>query len=115
METTPIIIISAIASILIYLLARELNCWYWKINKRIALMEENNNLLKKLLKANNVDIGNDTKTSIEIINSIKKEDATSVTIKNKANGEIDTIGLEYWEKKKDLYGEDKYEIISYNK
>lgn len=37
------------ASILIFLLLRELFCWYWKINKRILLAERQNLLLEKIL------------------------------------------------------------------
>ncbi len=34
----------------IFLLLRALMCWYWKIGRRIELMEEQNTLLKKQLK-----------------------------------------------------------------
>ena len=34
----------------IFLLLRALMCWYWKIGRRIELMEEHNALLKKQLK-----------------------------------------------------------------
>ena len=33
----------------IFLLCRELNCWYWKINRRIELLEEQNNSLKTII------------------------------------------------------------------
>lgn len=36
-------------SIGIFLLLREVNNWYWKINERIALQKETNALLKKLV------------------------------------------------------------------
>jgi hypothetical protein len=35
--------------IIIFLICRELVCWYWKINKRITLMEEQNELLSNLI------------------------------------------------------------------
>lgn len=38
-----------IVFLLLFLVFRELNCWYWKINKRIELSEEHNLLLKKIL------------------------------------------------------------------
>lgn len=31
--------------VLLFLIFRQLLCWYWKINKQIKLMEENNSLL----------------------------------------------------------------------
>ena len=33
----------------LFLLLRELNCWYWKINRRIELQERTNDLLNKIL------------------------------------------------------------------
>jgi hypothetical protein len=38
-----------IGAIVIFLICRELMCWYWKINRIIALLEEQNNLLKRQL------------------------------------------------------------------
>ena len=43
--TTELIIVLVVIIVLFFLL-REVNCWYWKINKGIELMEENNRLLK---------------------------------------------------------------------
>jgi hypothetical protein len=36
--------------LLLFLIARELNCWYWKINKRVTLMEQQNKYLRALIK-----------------------------------------------------------------
>lgn len=33
----------------VFLLLREVNLWYWKINRQIELQEETNRLLKQLL------------------------------------------------------------------
>jgi hypothetical protein len=49
MGTIGIIIIAVIVFILIFLILREVNCWYWKINERISLMNEQNDLLKRLI------------------------------------------------------------------
>jgi hypothetical protein len=46
-QTTIFIILAVIVSIFIIL--REFNCWYWKINQRIELMKENNDLLRELI------------------------------------------------------------------
>jgi hypothetical protein len=45
--TTLLIIL--VVGVLIFLLLREVNCWYWKVNRRIELQEETNDLLKKLV------------------------------------------------------------------
>jgi len=42
-------IVSLIVLILLFLALRKFVCWYYKINKRIELMEETNHLLKKLI------------------------------------------------------------------
>ena len=39
------IFILIIISVVVFLICRELICWYWKINKTVALMEEQNRLM----------------------------------------------------------------------
>jgi hypothetical protein len=41
------LIVYIIVVIVIFLILREFWCWYWKINKRVALMEEIVRLLKR--------------------------------------------------------------------
>jgi hypothetical protein len=36
----------------LFLICRELFCWYWKINTRIKLQEETNSMLRQLLEKN---------------------------------------------------------------
>lgn len=43
------LIIFLLVLFLIFLICRELNCWYWKINRRIELLEEQNNSLKEII------------------------------------------------------------------
>jgi hypothetical protein len=43
------ILIALIVFIVIFLILRELVMWYWKINERIELQKETNELLKKLI------------------------------------------------------------------
>lgn len=40
--------IIAAAAMVIWVLLREFNCWYWKINDRLVLLEEILNRLEKL-------------------------------------------------------------------
>lgn len=48
-NTGGIIIGVLIGAVIVFLICRELICWYWKINKIVALMEEQNDLLKDLI------------------------------------------------------------------
>jgi hypothetical protein len=43
------IIIGLIVFILVFLLLREVMCWYYKINERLSVQKETNRLLAKLL------------------------------------------------------------------
>jgi len=45
-------LVISVISILLFLALRGFNCWYWKINERIALQQETNELLKELIKEN---------------------------------------------------------------
>ena len=45
-------LVVSVVSILLFLALRGFNCWYWKINERIALQQETNELLKELIKEN---------------------------------------------------------------
>lgn len=38
--------VSALVLLVVFLVAREFLCWYWKINQRLALLTEIRNLLK---------------------------------------------------------------------
>jgi len=49
MDLTGIIIITIIGVIIIFLICRELVCWYWKINKMVELINEQNLLMKQLI------------------------------------------------------------------
>ena len=42
------LVIILIVLIVLFLALRELNCWYWKINKRIEIQNRTNDLLEKL-------------------------------------------------------------------
>jgi hypothetical protein len=49
MEIKSMIIIGIVVVIVLFFIFRELNCWYWKINDRVKLAEEQNMLLEKIL------------------------------------------------------------------
>lgn len=50
------LILFGLLAIVLYFVLRELNCWYWKINKRIELQEETNRLLKKIIENNTKEV-----------------------------------------------------------
>ena len=43
-----IFIVGFVILFIIFLILREINCWYWKINRRIQISEETNMLLQKI-------------------------------------------------------------------
>lgn len=63
------IIIFFIVFVIIFLIMREVNLWYFKINKKIELHEETNRLLKLLVyekvKKNNISIPNNISSDEE--------------------------------------------------
>ena len=77
---TELIIILAVLIFLFFLL-REVNCWYWKINIRIELLEENNRLLKVIAGVNDTNIIK-TKTSNENDTSLLTSEDTVITLVN---------------------------------
>lgn len=51
-DQTNILIFIIAASIAVFLILRELMCWYYKINERVKLQQETNRLLAELIKQN---------------------------------------------------------------
>lgn len=48
--TDPItILLIIVLFVLIWLVTRELKCWYWKINEKLEAQEEQTELLKEIL------------------------------------------------------------------
>lgn len=52
------LIVTLIVLIILFLVMREVNCWYWKINKKIELQEKTNELLEKLINQNQRKVEN---------------------------------------------------------
>jgi hypothetical protein len=106
MEYIGALVIGIIIFIAIFLLLREVNMWYWKINERIALMQEQNNLLRKLISGNVSQGRVEADTIIE--KSIEKpmgetitHTAPNIVSQNKTNessllkGSFENIHLEF--------------------
>jgi hypothetical protein len=91
--------------IIVLLLGREINCWYWKINKRIDLFQEQNRLLTSILEKINTSpstISQDKQDEIKLQAAEIKIDLIYL------NGIIET------EKKKGAFGKsNRQEIINY--
>ena len=49
MAGTITVIFMLVIALLLFLLGRDLICWYFKINERIKLREETNQLLRKII------------------------------------------------------------------
>jgi hypothetical protein len=47
-DSSTFFLITILVLIVLFFLLRELNCWYWKINKRIDLLERQNFLIEKI-------------------------------------------------------------------
>ena len=65
--TLTTLLIVLVVGVLIFLALREVNCWYWKINRQISLQEETNYLLEKLLKQT-------SRTEADTVNQTTKKD-----------------------------------------
>ena len=86
MENTLLTIIIVIVILMVvFLVLREVNCWYWKINERISLQQEQNSVLKKILE----ELKNDPKSK-----------QISTSSKNKGDYNMDkTLDIEEDEEK----------------
>ncbi len=74
-------IIVLIVLIALFLILREVNCWYWKINRRIELMEEQNKLLNQLLNnpsPNKTNYSGNTNKTTTSNNNKSEEIATGI-------------------------------------
>ncbi len=113
--------------LVLFFVFRDLNCWYWKINDRVALMEEHNLLLRELLKSNNivVDVSKmKPETVVEhgpiVVSSdeqiaANEQEAIEVTVRHKCSRKIKRVSIEFWAKMKQTYGYDAYDIIEFHK
>ena len=64
------VILGIIVAIGVFFLCRELMCWYYKINILVALMEEQNNLLKQQLGLNTITGKNDSQLNNSVSNTV---------------------------------------------
>ncbi|MDD3944915.1 MAG: hypothetical protein PHS38_09390 [Bacteroidales bacterium] len=135
MKTSDIImyvVIAIIVLVLIFLLLKEVICWYWKINKRVSLMEETNHLLRTYIASQNIAIpenieaskvdanSNNIKEKIienvlednnDKINAMKKELESNMAIVLKDNKDIIQLTKTQWEYYSDS---DKYQMLYNN-
>lgn len=45
----PILLISIILFVILFLVFREVNCWYWKVNERLDEQKKTNALLQEFI------------------------------------------------------------------
>ncbi len=116
MDQSTITIIAVVIVLVIFFIARELFNWYWKINKRVALMEEQNGLLKTLIKLKKrelKDTNEDSDTPGDL-DELKEIVAKEITVKHKKSQKTQRISIAYWKKMKKEYGEDSFEIVEHH-
>lgn len=46
----PMILITVVILVIVFLIFREVACWYWKINEKISLQKDQNLILEEILK-----------------------------------------------------------------
>ena len=79
------IIIWIVVVILLFLLCREIICWYYKINERITLQTETNELLKQILEKKGNIFGDDFLVKNEIKEEIEINNNEQLTEAIKKN------------------------------
>ena len=79
------IIIWIVVIILLFLLCREIICWYYKINERITLQTETNELLKQILEKKGNIFGDDFLVKNEIKEEIEINNNEQLTEAIKKN------------------------------
>lgn len=80
---STILIVIAILAI-IFLILREVMCWYWKINDRISLQKEQNLILKRILD----ELRNEPKTKKKTHTKKETNNYTSNSLDNEEADEV---------------------------
>lgn len=68
-NSISIVLIALVISLIVYIVVRELNCWYWKINERGEQLDKMNSYLELLAKIEIEKSGNQDKY-IDILKNI---------------------------------------------
>jgi len=115
-QATITIIGVIIVLVVVFFIARELFCWYWKINKRTALMEEQNKLLKTLIKLKKSELKdtNENPNTPGDPDELKENTAKEITVKHLESQKVQRISIASWKKMKKEHGEASFEIVEYH-
>jgi len=120
----PMFIIGILILIVIFLILREINMWYWKINERISLQEEANELQKE-----NIQLMNSIITSLNIqkpktdqdiiedeLNKLKTEELEEIVKNYEVNSKEDVFtSLDILKERKKSYEGMRDKIIEFFK
>jgi len=120
----PRFIIGILILIVIFLILREINMWYWKINERISLQEEANELQKE-----NIQLMNSIITSLNIqkpktdqdiiedeLNKLKTEELEEIVKNYEVNSKEDVFtSLDILKERKKSYEGMRDKIIEFFK
>jgi len=120
----PMFIVGILILIVIFLILREINMWYWKINERISLQEEANELQKE-----NIQLMNSIITSLNIqkpktdqdiiedeLNKLKTEELEEIVKNYEVNSKEDVFtSLDILKERKKSYEGMRDKIIEFFK
>jgi len=81
------IIITIVILVVVFLILREVNCWYWKINERISLQNEQNSILEKILK----ELKNEPKSKHKSTSSKKGDNYNADKTLDEDEKELDSM------------------------
>ena len=77
-----VIIVTLVALIILFLIFREIICWYWKINERVKLQKKQNALLENILRV----LQGDEPIEIENEKNVETQESAKAEEKNVLNG-----------------------------
>lgn len=89
----PFLIFFFAASIVLFLILREVNMWYWKINERISNQNKTNALLEKILTQLKAVGGNEIEPQINKIEETAQENIKSKFVQHTTDKGIIEIAL----------------------
>ena len=79
------LLISLAVIIVLFLILREVNMWYWKINERISIQNQTNTLLEKILTQLKISGSDETIVSVDKIESSNEQKGKSKFVQHQTD------------------------------
>ncbi len=123
MDETMLMLLKVMAiAVVLFFVLREVNLWYWKINKRIELMEKQNVLLESIFKqlggSFEKALTEEDKKEVEKIKEANEVEKIKKTIKDNevivkviATGKIEKWNVKDWQDVVKGGNESKFKLI----